>query len=118
MGSDINVNTPELRTYAKNLSYYTSEADKFGALIDQADVTNEAWGIIGSHFKHQYTDRLAELRDLLAEMKEGVETLADKITAAANVYDSNEEASVIQFGKHEATIDGTADDPKGEEGTR
>jgi len=95
-----------LDTYAKNLGYYSSEADKFGALIDQADVSNEAWGIIGSHYKSTYTERLTELRELLAEMKEGVETLADKIATAAKVYKGMEDDTAMTFGQHQAQIDG------------
>lgn len=106
MGSGVKVDIPALQTYAKNLSYYTSEADTFGALIDQADVSNEAWGIIGSHYKEQYTSKLAELRDLLGVMKEGVEALADKITTAAKVYQGMEDDTSMTFGRFEAKIDG------------
>lgn len=100
------VDTAALKTYAQNLSYYTSEADKLGSLIDQSDVTNEAWGVIGSHYKQDYTSKLAELRDLLGEMKEGVETLVDKISTAAKIYDGLENDASMKFGQHQAHIDG------------
>lgn len=106
MGDKYEVYTEDLKTYANNLPFYTSEADKFGNLIDQADVTNEAWGVIGLFCKESYTSKLTELRELLADMKEGVETLTDKITTAAQVYDGMEEDTATSFGSHEATIDG------------
>lgn len=102
----IQVDTAALTSYAKNLGFYGTEADKFGALIDQADVTNEAWGVMGVWAKKSYTDHLTELRDLLAEMKEGVETLTTKISDTAAVYQGQEDDTVITFGQHQAMIDG------------
>lgn len=102
----IQVDTAALTSYAGQLGYYGSEADRFGAVIDQADVTNEAWGVVGIWAKQSYTERLTELRSLLAEMKEGVETLTGKISDTAAVYDGQEEDTVIRFGQHEAMLDG------------
>lgn len=106
MGGGHKVDVGELETYTKNLSYYSSEADKFGRLVDQADVSNESWGVIGLFCKQSYTDKLTELRDLLAEMKEGVETLTDKLSTAAQVYKGMEEDTAMTFGRHKTTIDG------------
>jgi hypothetical protein len=100
------VDVPALAAYAKQLDYYESEADRFSRVIDTADVTNEAWGVVGIWAKKGYTDRLAELRSLLDEMKEGVRTLSDKIAEAANIYQGNEDDQVLRFGGHDADIDG------------
>ena len=100
------VDTAALKTYGNNLSYYSSEADKFGNLVDQADVSNESWGVIGLFVKQTYTEKLTELRELLNEMKEGVEALTDKIGQAANIYDGMENDASIKFGQHEAEVDG------------
>jgi uncharacterized protein YukE len=102
----IQVDVPALTAYAKQLGYYETEADNFGRLVDQADVTNEAWGIMGAWAKKAYVDRLTELRSLLEEMKQGVEGLSTKITDTATVYQGLEDDAVIRFGRHEATIDG------------
>jgi hypothetical protein len=102
----IQVDVPALTNYAGQLGFYGTEADKFGTLVDQADVTDEAWGVVGIWAKKSYTDRLEELRSLLAEMKEGVETLTTKISDTAAVYQGQEEDTVIRFGQHEAMIDG------------
>lgn len=100
------VDLEALSNYAGGLGHYSSEADKFGSLIDQADVTDEAWGLIGVWAKKSYTDRLSELQSLLAEMKEGVGDLTTKVTDSVAVYQGNEDDKVIQFGQYEATIDG------------
>ncbi|MET0134431.1 MAG: hypothetical protein ABW215_12655 [Kibdelosporangium sp.] len=105
-GSGVQVDVPALTAYARQLGYYDGEADKFSGLIDQADVTNEAWGVLGVWAKQSYADRLTELRSLLSEMKEGVDALTSKITESAAVYQGNEDDKVIKFGQHEATIDG------------
>jgi hypothetical protein len=105
-GSGVQVDVAALTAYARQLGYYDGEADKFGALIDQADVTNEAWGVVGVWAKKSYADRLSELRSLLTEMKQGVEALTSKISESAAVYQGNEEDKFMTFGQHEATIDG------------
>lgn len=105
-GKGYTVNVPALRTYSKNLGFYEEEADAFGRLVDQADVTNESWGLIGLAVKGQYTDKLQELRDLLDTMKQGVQTFSDKINTAATIYQGAEDDATMNFGKHEAHIDG------------
>jgi hypothetical protein len=102
----IQVDVAALTGYARQLGYYETEADKFGALVDRADVTNEAWGVVGIWAKQSYADRLGELRSLLAEMKEGVATLTTKIADTAAVYQGQEDDTVVRFGQHEAMIDG------------
>ncbi|TCO58287.1 hypothetical protein [Actinocrispum wychmicini] len=100
------VDVQALTAYAKQLDYYETEADKFGRLVDTADVTNEAWGVVGIWAKKGYTDRLAELRSLMDEMKDGVQALSAKVAESANIYQGNEDDKVIMFGSHEAMIDG------------
>lgn len=105
-GKGYAVDPAALKTYANNLSYYNGEADKFGNLVDQADVSNESWGVIGLFVKQTYTEKLTELRDLLNEMKEGVDALTDKIGQAAKIYEGMENDASIQFGQHQAEVDG------------
>ncbi len=105
-GDGYQVDVAALTSYANQLGYYESEADKFTRLVDQADVSNEAWGVVGIWAKQSYTERLADLRSLLADMKEGVETLTTKIRDSAAVYQGTEDDAVMTFGKHQATIDG------------
>ncbi|MGB3438968.1 MAG: type VII secretion target [Actinophytocola sp.] len=107
MSDGIQVDTAALSAYAGQLGYYGDEAGKFEKLIDAADVTNEAWGVVGIFAKQGYTDRLAELRSLLDDMKAGVDALVTKVNQSAAMYEGNEEAGVIRFGQHEAEIDAT-----------
>jgi hypothetical protein len=100
------VTVAALTAYTQQLGYYGDEADKFGSLVDEADVTNEAWGVVGEWAKKSYTDRLGELRSLLVDMKEGVESLTEKLNQTAAIYQGTEEDQVIRFGEHEAVIDG------------
>jgi hypothetical protein len=102
----IHVDVSALTAYAKQLGFYETEADKFGGLVDQADVTNEAWGVMGVWAKKSYADRLGELRSLMDEMKQGVQSLTAKISESAAIYNGVEEDAVIRFGQHEAEIDG------------
>lgn len=105
-GDKVAVYVPALKSYAKQLEYYTSEADKFGRLVDQADVTNEAWGVMGAFAKSAYTERLTDLRELMTAMKEGVEALSGKILDAAAIYQGAEDDAVIDFSGHKVNIDG------------
>lgn len=100
------VNTQALTDYAKNLGYYKEEAGKFGDLVDQADVTDKSWGLIGLAVKQTYTGKLAELRELLELMKTGVDAYSGKLTQAASIYNGFENDVTMTLGKYEATIDG------------
>lgn len=105
MPDGIQANIDAISGYARQLPFYEQEADKFGALIDAADVTNEAWGIIGVFAKQGYTERLAELRSLVADMKDGVDALAAKLNQSAEMYQGVEDAGVITFGRYQAEIE-------------
>lgn len=100
------VDIAALTKYASQLGHYRSEAGKFEELVSRADVTGEAWGVMGVWAKQSYTERLADLQSLLAEMKQGVETLTAKVTQSAAIYRGDEDDKVIKFGRHEAGIDG------------
>ncbi|WP_236789206.1 hypothetical protein [Amycolatopsis sp. GM8] len=105
MSDGIQTNIDAIARYARQLPYYQQEADKFGTLIDTADVSNEAWGVIGIFAKQGYTDRLAELRSLLSDLKDGVDGLTTKLDTASQMYQGNEDAGKITFGKYQAEID-------------
>lgn len=105
MPDGIQTNTDAIFDYARQLPFYEQEADKFGAKIDAADVTDEAWGVVGIFAKQGYTDRLEELRSLLADLKSGVDAFATKLTTAGQMYQGAEEAGVVTFGRFQAEID-------------
>ncbi|ADJ45916.1 hypothetical protein AMES_4091 [Amycolatopsis mediterranei S699] len=105
MTEGIQTNVGAISAYSKQLPFYEQEADKFGAKIDAADVTNEAWGLVGLFAKQGYTDRLAELRSLLTDLKDGVDGFTTKLTKAAEMYQGAEDAGKVTFGRYEAEID-------------
>ncbi|WP_156753281.1 hypothetical protein [Actinokineospora pegani] len=95
-----------LSAYSTQLGYYDQEAGKFGGLVDEADVSNEAWGVMGAFAKSGYTERLTELRSLLEEMKQGVEQIQTAMRDTAAIYQGTEDAAVMTFGGHQAMVDG------------
>jgi hypothetical protein len=103
--ADIETNIGAISDYARQLPFYEQEAEKFGAKIDAADVTDEAWGVVGIFAKQGYTDRLGELRALLTDLKDGVDGFVTKLNKAAEMYKGAEEAGKIKFGQYEAEID-------------
>ncbi|MBE1465022.1 hypothetical protein [Kibdelosporangium phytohabitans] len=105
-GGSSQVDIPALENYATQLGYYQAESGKFSELVNRADVTNDAWGIVGVWAKQSYTDRLAELRALMEQMRQGVDALTEKVTLSAAIYRGNEKDQAMRFGKHEAVIDG------------
>lgn len=105
MSDGIQVDIAALSAYAGQLGYYEQEAERFGGVIDTADVTNEAWGVVGIWAKQGYTERLAELRSLLDDMKSGVDALITKVNQSAEMYQGTEEAGVVRFGQHQAEIE-------------
>ncbi|MEU6645098.1 hypothetical protein ABZ863_21395 [Saccharomonospora sp. NPDC046836] len=105
MPEGIQTSIEAISGYARQLPHYEGEADKFGNLIDAADVTDEAWGVVGIFAKQGYTERLAELRSLLTDMKDGVDAFVTKLNKAAEMYQNAEDAGAITFGRHQAEID-------------
>lgn len=106
MSDGYKVDIPALKTYADNLSFYETEADKFGKLIDQAEVPEKAWGLVGLYAKNTYSEKLKELEELLGLMKTGVQNFSEKLTTAAQIYQGNEDDATMSFGGHSATVDG------------
>ncbi|QRP45402.1 hypothetical protein [Amycolatopsis sp. FDAARGOS 1241] len=105
MGHEVDL--PALRKYASStLPHYKDAAAKFGNLVDQADVTDKSWGLIGLAVKQTYTSKLENLRELLELMKTGVDTFSGKMSQAADIYDGKQKDAVLKLGKTKVTIDG------------
>ncbi|EIE97402.1 RNA methyltransferase [Saccharomonospora glauca] len=99
------VQVKALRNYRDALEDFKSQAEKFGALVDRADVGDESWGLVGLATKGAYTEALGELRDLLARMQEGLSVTGEKFNKAADLYASNEDHGVFLLGRYEGEID-------------
>lgn len=100
------VDTAAITKYATGLEHYKGEAAKFGDLVNQADVTDRSWGLIGLAVKQTYTSKLDELKQLLELMKTGVGAFQGKLNQAASIYDGHENDAVMTFGKFKADLDG------------
>jgi hypothetical protein len=109
MSEGIQTNIGAISGYARQLPYYEQEADGFGRLIDAADVTDDAWGVVGIFAKQGYTERLSELRSLLTDMKDGVGGFITKLNKAAEMYQGVEDAGKVTFGRHQAELDAMGD---------
>ncbi|WP_328606184.1 type VII secretion target [Amycolatopsis sp. NBC_00345] len=105
-GSGHAVDPKALRTYATGLGHYKDEAAKFGNLVNQADVTDKSWGLIGLAVKQTYTSKLGDLRELLELLKTGVDAYSGKLNQAAEIYDGHEKDVTMVLGKYKAEIDG------------
>lgn len=86
------VNSEELRQYAGKLDAQHSTAGQIAGLVDQADVTDKSWGVVGLFVKDNYTQMLADLKDLFADLQEGLQSGSGKFRSAADGYRDQEDA--------------------------
>lgn len=89
--SGFNVNIEALHQYSRKLASHKSAVNKVSGLVDQADVGDESWGVVGWFVKQSYTDMLSDLKDLMTEMENGLQSASDKINAAAKHYQEAED---------------------------
>lgn len=83
-----------LRTYSGKLAEDVRVPNEIGGLVRQADVGDESWGVVGLFVKHEYTEMLTDLQDLLIEMSAGLTAASEKLGKAADVYQQNEDDNV------------------------
>lgn len=91
-GEGFTVDMAGIRDYSGKLSDDKKLVSEVSGLVDQSDVGDESWGVVGLFVKHEYTEMLGDLKDLLAEMDEGLQSGADKMTECAEVYQTIEDA--------------------------
>lgn len=91
MTTGFNVNVATLRTYSGQLTDNKSSVSGVSGLVDQADVGDDSWGVVGLFVKQKYTDLLGDLKDLLKAMEDGLQAASDKFTSAADVYQQTED---------------------------
>ncbi len=83
-----------LRTYSGKLAGDVQVSNEIAGLVRQADVGDESWGVVGLFVKHEYTNMLTDLQDLMIEMSAGLTAASEKLGNAANVYERNEDDNV------------------------
>lgn len=80
------VDISALTKYSGDLKSNKDSVSQVTGKVDEADVGDKSWGIVGLFVKHKYTDMLNDLKDLLKEMENGLETASAKIGTAAKAY--------------------------------
>ncbi|ACU95461.1 type VII secretion target [Saccharomonospora viridis] len=90
--SGFTVDSDELRRYGDKLAGHKDTAGQIASLLDQADVGDKSWGVVGLIVKEQYTELLSDLRETFTMLQEGLQSGSDKFKAAADGYQQNEEA--------------------------
>lgn len=81
----------ELRKYSGELSGDMVIPREIAGLVGQSDVGGKSWGVVGIFVKGKYTEMLTELNELLVEMSAGLEAASEKLGAAADIYQQNED---------------------------
>jgi hypothetical protein len=97
-----NVVVNELREHSKQLQAKKAVPAEVAGLVDQSDVGNKSWGLVGLVVKDNYTSMLGDLKDLLKEMENGLQTAAEKFSGAAEAYqrhDDNSKAALEEIHK-------------------
>jgi hypothetical protein len=87
MGDDgFHVDLKGIDGYSGKLSGDMALASEVSGLVAQSDVGDQSWGIVGLFVKSKYTEMLGDLNDLLGDMKDGLASGAEKMTACAQTY--------------------------------
>ncbi|WP_020662813.1 hypothetical protein [Amycolatopsis benzoatilytica] len=89
--SGYQVQTAKLYEYSHQLAGNKTAVAGVKGKVDQADVGNQSWGVVGIFVKHMYTDLLGEMKDLLTDMENGLQSASDKIKRAGEFYDQTED---------------------------
>lgn len=85
-GSGFDVTSEELDAYADKLGGQRGTAKEIGGLVDQADVGDESWGIVGIFTLNTYREMLGDLKDLFQSVDEGFQSGEEKFRSASNDY--------------------------------
>lgn len=112
-GKGYNVQIEALRGYNQNLKSFKEQSEKFDELVQQADVSDEAWGVVGLFTKQQYSSSLEELLGLMKQLKEGLDSSAAKILKAAEIYESADKQGSVLLGGQLVDIDKVKERPQG-----
>lgn len=90
MRTGFTVRVSALHEYRGNLEQFRSQAGTFADLVAKADVSDEAWGLVGLATKSSYTEALTQLNSLLNAVERGLYHTADRIRRAAELYEASD----------------------------
>jgi hypothetical protein len=103
--SGFEVEPEELRQFASKLDGHHGRAGEIAGLVAKADVGDKSWGVVGLMTKGEYTQRLADLKDLFADMQAGLQSGAAKFRGTADGYADQEAALKKIFDGIQVEID-------------
>jgi len=90
-GQGYNVNIAALNKYSSDLLANKDSVANVTGKVGEADVSDKSWGLVGLFVKEKYTDMLGDLKDLLNQMEDGLQSASEKIGAAAEAYQDTED---------------------------
>lgn len=94
-----------LAQFANDLPKYGQQAGQFQQLVSQADVSNEAGGIVGVFTKQEYGNLLSQLQQLLRQLGEGCELAARKYQSAGDIYRQIDNDTAEDFSSIDRTVE-------------
>jgi hypothetical protein len=103
--SGFEVKPDELRAFAGKLDTYRSVAGELSGFVGQSDVGPKSWGVVGLFVKDQYTQTLADLKELFGDLQNGLQSGADKFRGTAQGYEDQEKALEQIFGGIQVRVD-------------
>lgn len=101
------VDLDALDNYSRQLADNKSSVTRVAGLVNQADVGDRSWGIVGLFVEHSYTEMLGDLKELMTELENGVQSASDKTGAAAQRYRSADEETLRFLTEIVKGLDGT-----------
>lgn len=103
--SGFDVNPNELIEFAGKLDAHHGTAAAIAGLVGMADVGNKAWGVVGIFVKDDYTQQLNELKELFADLQNGLQSAKGKFEGTAKGYQEQEDALKQIFNGIQLEID-------------
>lgn len=90
--SGFEVEPAELTAFAGKLDGHKGTAGEIAGLVDKADVGQKSWGIVGLFVKDEYDQMLGDLKELMKDMQNGLQSAGDKFRGTAQGYQEQEDA--------------------------
>jgi hypothetical protein len=106
------VQTSKLYAYSDQLAQNKTSVAQVQGKVDQADVGDESWGVVGIFVKHWYSDMLGDLKNLLTEMETGLQSASDKMKQAGEFYDRTEDDHCRTWKQVMGQLDNIGNAPK------
>jgi hypothetical protein len=80
------VDIKALSKYSDDLKANKESVAQVTEKVGEADVSDKSWGVVGLVVKQKYSGMLGDLKDLLQEVQDGLQSASDKIGGAAKAY--------------------------------